>query len=776
MFTIGLNVIVGEGRAKELDTCLSSIAPHVDQLVVVSTAKDHEPIRKVVEKYGGECHEFEWCDDFAAARNEALRHTTTDWMVWADSDDEIRDAELLHRVVAEAEEHIGGFWLPYHYDADEYGNTNTLHDRERLVRLKDGWRWEGRLHEVLVPSRSIHWKRDERVRWIHHIAERGEDRGERNLRILHRWLADEPMNIRLWLHVASEYFAAGDWLNAAKWYMRFYTFSDGDLVGLPTDRWYAMCYAARAHRELRNFRSASLADMGAIRLFPQWADGYIGMAETMLMSGNAKHSIEWGEQAVSIYERNGPPDRIIFSNPLDYSYRVWDILQAAYAEDEQFEKAVAACEKALEVRPNEPHLLANRQAFLDLAPLKDQAEAYAKVAKDAGLAALALTDYLPQPVVESKQARDVWVPELIRVAERGTQPVIRFFCGDSLETWDGRTPYERGIGGSETAVVEVAKRLAKEGFQPIVYNKCGAGEGTHEGVLYTDWQRFRPDAASEVLVSWRRAALSRERPNTEHLWLWMHDLNIANQLTPEFANGFERIMGVSEWHSNYLRKCYPFAADKVGFLPNGIDLSRFDVSHAERTRYRTVYASSPDRGLAHLLAWWPAIRHFEPAAELHIFYGWENFERAIDMGLLHYRNVMDNIKALGKQEGVVWRGRVNQYELAREMLEADCWFYPTSFLETFCLTAVEAQAAGLQIVTSACGNLPNVVGPSGWTIPGQVSSELYRNTFVDYATTMLVDVETRNAFKGKGPEHAKNFTWEKAMERWLDMLRVKVAA
>ena len=42
--------------------------------------------------------------------------------------------------------------------------------------------------------------------------------------------------------------------------------------------------------------------------------------------------------------------------------------------------------------------------------------------------------------------------------------------------------------------------------------------------------------------------------------------------------------------------------------------------------------------------------------------------------------------------GVVWRGPVDQETLALELQEADLWFYPTSFCETYCITAVEMQA------------------------------------------------------------------------------------
>ena len=43
------------------------------------------------------------------------------------------------------------------------------------------------------------------------------------------------------------------------------------------------------------------------------------------------------------------------------------------------------------------------------------------------------------------------------------------------------------------------------------------------------------------------------------------------------------------------------------------------------------------------------------------------------------------------------------------------------------------------------------------------------------AFAMMMDMETRAKYQGKGPERAKLFTWERAMERWKALLEVKVA-
>ena len=761
--TVGLHMIVGEGLASELDACLASIRPHVDQAVIVFTGENPASVRKVARKHGCEFYTFKWVGDFAAARNFALSKVTTDWFTWADSDDTIENPERLRELAASLPDDIGGVWFPYIYARDEYGNPNTVHDKERLLRRAEGWRWEGRLHEVLVPSRAVHWERDTQTLWLHHSE--GGHKSDRNLPILLKWVEDEPYNIRIWLFLGNQYFAKGDWQEAAKWYTRFYQFNQDGLVGTPHDRYAAMTYAARALREYGQNASALKADMAALELFPNWADAYIGIAETYMRSGKHPKAVEWGETAI----RKSPADRIVITNPLDYTWRIWNILNVSYANVGRIDEAIEACELALQARPNDEQILHNLSVYQDLKPRYAVAQALGTMEPER---ALAVAEVLPEETRRIEDARNVWVPALLNKTYRGTQPKVGIFCGASMEEWDGTTPSTRGIGGSETAVVEVAKRLAAEGQQVVVYNRAGSGEGEHDGVLYVNWERFRPGTYHDTFVSWRQPGIVNENPNAGNRMLWLHDLNMGTSIDERVASGFDRVMGVSDWHAKYLKKVYPFLKDEqVGFLPNGINLERFQQKAGPRQMFRIVYTSSPDRGLANLLRMWPELRRvYGPDAQLDIFYGWENFMQAIRMGHSHYRQVMEAIMALGNQPGVNWRGRVGQDALAKELLQADAWLYPTSFLETCCIAAAEAQAAGLKIVTSACGNLPDIVGDAGLCIPGQATTESYRRSFLSVAWGMLTDVETRMKYEPRGPKNIKGFTWDAAAKVWLSEL------
>ena len=291
-------------------------------------------------------------------------------------------------------------------------------------------------------------------------------------------------------------------------------------------------------------------------------------------------------------------------------------------------------------------------------------------------------------------------------------------------------------------------------------------------MLYVNWERYRAENRHDVFLSWRKPEVIMEQPSAEHRWLWMHDLHYGDRLSESIVRKYTKLIPVSQWHADHLQGLYPFLETKsLQVMENGYDLSRFDLEKPpERNRWRFIYSSSPDRGLANLLRYWHYIRDFEPGVELHIFYGWESFMKTAELGVPDLYRVHQYIMQMGKQPGIIWRGRVSQTELAKEMMAADMWAYPTSFLETFCGAAVEALAANLKIVATRNGNIPYVVGDAGITITGHAASLSYGRYFVGIVHDMMVDVGTRMQFHNKGPARAKLFSWDRAIEPWKQIL------
>ena len=78
--------MIARNEAATLSRSLGSVAGLADEIIVVDTGSDDDT-RQIARELKAQVHEFPWIDDFAAARNESLRHATGEWILWLDGDE-----------------------------------------------------------------------------------------------------------------------------------------------------------------------------------------------------------------------------------------------------------------------------------------------------------------------------------------------------------------------------------------------------------------------------------------------------------------------------------------------------------------------------------------------------------------------------------------------------------------------------------------------------------------------------------------------------------------
>jgi GT2 family glycosyltransferase/tetratricopeptide (TPR) repeat protein len=142
-------------NARTLGAALESIRDHVDEMVVVDTGSiDATP--EIARSLGARVFTFPWCDDFAAARNESLRLATGDWVFWMDSDDTVplECARQLRSLIGQASDPaLMGFVMQVHCPSAPGGDgAVTKVDHVKLFRKQPNIRFEGRIHEQVLPS------------------------------------------------------------------------------------------------------------------------------------------------------------------------------------------------------------------------------------------------------------------------------------------------------------------------------------------------------------------------------------------------------------------------------------------------------------------------------------------------------------------------------------------------------------------------------------------------------------------------------------------------
>lgn len=83
--TLSLCIIV-KNEETALPQCLNSVKDVVEEMVVLDTGSSDRTI-EIARQFGAKVHYFTWCNDFSAARNEALKYVTGDWVLVLDADE-----------------------------------------------------------------------------------------------------------------------------------------------------------------------------------------------------------------------------------------------------------------------------------------------------------------------------------------------------------------------------------------------------------------------------------------------------------------------------------------------------------------------------------------------------------------------------------------------------------------------------------------------------------------------------------------------------------------
>ena len=85
MITISLCMIV-KNEEEVIGRCLASVSGLVDEINIVDTGSN-DRTKEIVKKYTDRIFDFQWMDDFAAARNFSFQQATKDYVLWIDADD-----------------------------------------------------------------------------------------------------------------------------------------------------------------------------------------------------------------------------------------------------------------------------------------------------------------------------------------------------------------------------------------------------------------------------------------------------------------------------------------------------------------------------------------------------------------------------------------------------------------------------------------------------------------------------------------------------------------
>jgi glycosyltransferase involved in cell wall biosynthesis len=341
--------------------------------------------------------------------------------------------------------------------------------------------------------------------------------------------------------------------------------------------------------------------------------------------------------------------------------------------------------------------------------------------------------------------------------------------------FDGGTPFERSLGGSESAVVFAARELAQRGHRVRVFCRCES-PGEYEGVAYhdlTDFPAFLGSGSCDVFICCRHvrglAAPVRSKVNV----VWNHDIILkdgARQLM-SLMYKVDRVLVLSEFHKSQFQRHLDVPEDRYVVTRNGVDFELIDeaIRGVQRDPKRLLYTSRPERGLDLLLAMWPELKRRLPD---------------VSLAIAHYENpgadaqMADYLQALrGTAErltDVKILGPLTKRDLYGEIAASSLVVYPASFPEVSCISALEAAACGTPMIASRYAALKETVadGETGVLIPGDPHDEQYQTRFVEAVAALLSDDDRRAAMGVAARRRVEErYQWRDIVAEWETLFR-----
>jgi tetratricopeptide (TPR) repeat protein len=336
-----------------LADCLTNAKPFVDEMIIVDTGSTDRTI-EIAKQYGARLFHFPWRDDFAAARNESLRHASGDWILVLDADEILTpgSGELMRQLVQDPE--VVAYTVKLICPKEDNGGMVRLGWLPRLFRNRIGVHFQGIIHEQVVPSLMGKGKISLSAMTLDHKGymkspEEMHKKALRNIHLLERQVRDNPQDSMAWFHLAETYTTVGRVEEAISGYRKAIHLS------VLEELTFSDVIAAVAYQNLGSVLvSQGKTDEGiaaiqkAHTLLPDFASAYIHLGQAYYNKKELKTAIAHLTKAIELADRAETPDLPFQVVP----WLAWFYLGSAQAKLGQFSAALESFEKSITLNPD----------------------------------------------------------------------------------------------------------------------------------------------------------------------------------------------------------------------------------------------------------------------------------------------------------------------------------------------------------------------------------------------------------------------------------------
>lgn len=356
--------------------------------------------------------------------------------------------------------------------------------------------------------------------------------------------------------------------------------------------------------------------------------------------------------------------------------------------------------------------------------------------------------------------------------------------------FDAETLKTKSLGGSETAAYYQAVGLARLGHKVELWT-AAPDDSVAEGVTFTSvgavtpefplgqrFEQFAQMTPHDVLII-QRHPLAFHRKWAASVCVWqLHDLALHRSTGMIYQGLWQTnaITAVSEWHKQQIISTWGIKADALHVIPNGVDPALYAKPGKDtdalagirllkkQGKFVCLFQSRPERGKMNLVMPGGIMDKLRDTNAHLVFCAYQNTRPEVAM--LYQQ--MDF--AASQLPNCTDLGSLTKQELADVQQACDLMVYPSDFEEVSCISAMEAMAAGLPLIASRVGALPETCEGSGTKLidldaKGQVDID----AFVNAVKNRCASPESMHLSVEKQLQAGKRKTWDIAVGK-LELL------